>query len=82
MRGGNQVYAAPTQQRPIAAVHFDVEQLAQLEGRHEFGHHALTERLPRVLTALLTLARRTAHTACNAIRRRVKTRRRAHMRPA
>ena len=68
-------------QSPIVAAHFGFEGLVELERLHELGEHLTLVKLRRVVAALLTWVRRTAHTASNALRRRVKTRRRAQMRP-
>ena len=81
MRTPQKLDATRPPQGPIVAAHLEIESLVQLERLHELGEHLTLVQLRGVVATLLTWVPRTAHTACHALRRRVKTRRRAQMRP-
>ena len=63
MRTPPKLEATRPPQGPIVAAHFEFEGLVQLERLHELGEHLTLVKLRRVVAALLTWVRRTAHTA-------------------
>ena len=63
MRTRQKLDATRPPQGLIAAAHFEIEGLVQLERLHELGEHLTLVQLRGVVATLLTWVRRTAHTA-------------------